>query len=625
MTPQRLAARVIGWQVVFSCGTALLVHYLIPFLFLLPENQGKTAASTLALAVLIAGCLSLAQGWSLIWARRRLLSHLANKKRNSYDQIELPKLNDDPWQIVNWWLYTGAAGITLAMTVLRPAVIPPYNAFTLGLFAIVIQAAATLPLLMLVRSNFVRVMEQVPAAVMGEIIDAQVRSGHLRGRTSRRLLAAFATPVAFLAVGSTLIAGAHIRALEETQRRETARKVVGSALAPLGLTESTRDDQADLAILGQLSKAGYMVSFQEESLQQQEIISANEGMVSLHLPLKKGSAEIRFVATPDWTLNWPSVFVALLALFAARSISLRLARSLSRDLLLANHGVQVLGTDAAMEGTRVMAPARFRAVADLGSAIGLLAERFRQFTSAQEDSIRARQSATRARGRFFASVSHDLKSPLNAILGFSELTLRDSIITAGQRESLDMILHRGRELLILIETILDAARVEAGQLKLVKKDEDLGELLELSLNKASALTSDAKVLTLFDLPHDIPLLTVDKLRFSQALATFMAHARRTAERESLRVLVQAEPKDEKPSLKRRRVTLHIEIPSSQFSARELESMLNPEQRPGQHRGLSLALRLAKSVIELHDGTVSVTGRTVTEPAFAIHMRARSGY
>src|SRR5262249_56857985 len=102
----------------------------------------------------------------------------------------------------------------------------------------------------------------------------------------------------------------------------------------------------------------------------------------------------------------------------------------------------------------------------LERAIELLAERFRVFARAQERAILAREAGTRTRGLFFASVSHDLKSPLNAILGFAELVRQDTL-TPGQAESLEVIDRRGRELLALIETILDAARVEAGQLALV--------------------------------------------------------------------------------------------------------------------------------------------------------------
>lgn len=624
MSPHTLATRVVGWQVAFSAMSALALHSLLPFFLLLPQEEGRVAALSLSLAVLIAGSISIAQGWSLVWARRRLLSSLTDEEKRADHQIELPKLNDDPWHIVNVWLYSGIGAVALSMTALRPDVIPPANALTLGLFATIILAAASLPLLLVVRRDFVRLMEQVPPQVMADIIDAQVRSGRLRGRTSRRLLAALATPVAFLAIGSALIAGAHVRSLDEESRRDTARSVVAAVLTP---SDKERTDVQELAgsleAIGALSYAGYSIRVVPEQVDS-VAMAVRQGVVDMKVPLGTQSAHVNFYSTSAWAVSWHAIPVALLALIGASWVGVMLARLLSGDLRMANHGVRMLGTDAALEGTRVMKPARFRAVAELGSAIELLSNRFRQFAQAQEKSIIAKESATRARGRFFASVSHDLKSPLNAILGFAELTRRDPMTNDSQRESLDMIIQRGRELLSLIETILDAARVEAGQLHLDIQDIAVPDLLERALDKAIDLTSDSDVLTRIDCPEDVPLVAVDALRFSQAVATFLAHARRTAERGSMRVLVDVEPRDEKPTLKKRKITLHIEIPSTAFSAKDLEGMLHPEQHPGQHRGLSLALRLAQSVLELHNAQVMVTGRTVQEPAFAITLRGRPG-
>jgi signal transduction histidine kinase len=333
---------------------------------------------------------------------------------------------------------------------------------------------------------------------------------------------------------------------------------------------------------------------------------------------------VEFFGTTQAPIVWQAVPIALLAVLLAVWVGVALGRSLSRDLRMANHGVRMLGTDAALEGTRVMRPARFQVVADLGRATELLASRFRTFAQAQVRAIEARGAATRARGRFFASVSHDLKSPLNAILGFAELCKRDLGTNAAQRESLELIASRGRELLALIETILDAARVEAGQLQLLMAEERLGDILEDAIDRARALTGGREVLVTLEVPDDAPSLVVDRLRLAQALSTFIAHAIRTAERSTVRVLVDASPRDARPSLRRRRVTIHVEVPSAQFSAQELEAMVSPERHPGQHRGVALALRLAKAIVELHGGRVSVTGRTVKEPAFAIELRGRPG-
>ena len=625
MTPRSLATRVVLGQLVFSVGVAGAFALLAPTLLLLNAEQARSSRIALSFALGFALVLSTTQAWSLIWTRRRLLSQLSDKGKRRHQHIEIPKLNDDPWHITNAWLFSGIFSILVAMTGLRPAAIPPALALTLSLFSAILLAAASLPFLVLVRRSFVRLVEQVPSDIMADIIDAQVRSGRLRGRTSRRLLAAIATPVGFLVIGSVLIVGAHLRASDEMMNQQGTQALVESALSPLDteLLLSLPDLPGTAESLAALSREGIRVQFLETPL---TFLSSNtrNGIVELLVPLGRSGARVLYPQTTGWPVNWMTIPAALTALMGAIWTGIALARLLSRDLRMANHGVRMLGTDAALEGTRVMRPARFQAVAELSQAIEMLADRFRQFAQAQARAVEAREAATRSRGRFFASVSHDLKSPLNAILGFAEITRADPDIGLAQQESLEMILRRGRELLILVETILDAARVEAGQLHLEFTDEQISDLVEQALTKASELTPESTIVTHLDLPSDLPPTSADRLRFSHALATFLAHARRTAERDSLRLLVECEQKPERPTLKKRKITLHIEIPSSKFSARDLESMLHPEQHPGQHRGLSLALRLAKSVIELHGGQVTVTGRTVAEPAFAITLFGRPG-
>jgi len=172
-----------------------------------------------------------------------------------------------------------------------------------------------------------------------------------------------------------------------------------------------------------------------------------------------------------------SVAVGLLAVLVAGALGALFGRALADDLANATRSVRLLGTENVMRGSAQIArPARFAVVADLGRAIEELTERFRVFAGAQERALDARAAAQRMRGLLFASVSHDLKSPLNAILGFAELVSQDEL-TAAQRESLELITKRGRELLGLIETILDAARVEAGQLNLTPRPTNVGRLV----------------------------------------------------------------------------------------------------------------------------------------------------
>jgi len=613
MISRELLFRVLARQALMTLLAGAAVASGPRFLLLMEGQSGRDASLLLSVAVLVGGSLSALQITGVVRARRRLLRQLEVRDR-PLDQIQLPKLNDDPWSIVNAWVVMTTSAVVLSTLLLRPASIPPSVTPTLGLFGSIIVAGLSLPLLVLVRAQFVRLMERVPPDVMADIVDAQVRSGRLRGRTSRRLISAILTPVAFLAVGSALIAGAHVRESGATATLETAVEAARLALAE-------PDEPSDLA-LAALSRHGFRVS--ESAEQPAYQVTTEQGLVMVEAPLPLGGFALEYLQRTEWPIDLTTVVLLILVVGAAGVVGMSLGRLLSRDLRMANRGVLTLGTDAALEGTRVMRPARFRVVIELGEAIELLANRFRLFAQAQERSIDARASATRARGRFFASVSHDLKSPLNAILGFAELCQREPDLNQHQRESLDLIVKRGRELLALIETILDAARVEAGQLRLELGEVDALDLLEAAVSKARELSSAEETMVTMEVHPDVPPLVVDELRMSQALATLVGHALRTAERGNLRVLVEAEERSPTLTLKRRRVNVHIEVPSTSFSAQELEAMLSPERHPGQHRGVALALRVAKSIIELHGGTLKVVGRTVSEPAFAVELRARPG-
>jgi signal transduction histidine kinase len=191
---------------------------------------------------------------------------------------------------------------------------------------------------------------------------------------------------------------------------------------------------------------------------------------------------------------------------------------------------------------------------------------------------------------------------LNAILGFTEIVRRAQPVTPGQLESLNLIERRGRELLALIETILDAARVEAEQLTLVLDPIDAKTVLEQAIVKGRDLGGDHDVQVVVEIAPGLGPLRVDRVRLPRALSTFIAHAMREAQSPAFRVT--AGPDGAK------RARLEIEVPSAQFSVSQIEAMLDPTSAPGAgaHRGPALALRLGRSIVKLHGGELSLTER-----------------
>src|SRR6185295_1950825 len=165
-------------------------------------------------------------------------------------------------------------------------------------------------------------------------------------------------------------------------------------------------------------------------------------------------------------------------------------------------------------------PMRYTQVAALNNAIDILAGRFRIFARAQERAIEARAAARKLRSLLFASVSHDLRSPLNSILGFAGL-VRQKPLSPAQRESLGFIEQSGRELLALIETILDMAKIEAGRMTLVRTHVSIGVVIAEAMRRSRLLAAARALEFEVDVADGLPRMVGDESRLTQALSAII--------------------------------------------------------------------------------------------------------
>ncbi len=604
----RTVRRVLVWQALFSLGTTALLSLAASDLLLLGHAVVTEATRRIALLGLIGGGLALLRTYVGLRRHRFVLRALALGSR-AIEPHELAELLKAPLRATLRWALPHLLCFAALATNLRPALLDRTTGISLSLLCAVITAAASLPLLVLIRAALLPAIESAPPEVMAEVVVEAQRVSRVRP-VPRRLIAAVATPVLFVALGSALIAGSHLRQSDEQSREETARAMARAALEPepglvrgAGLTEALE--------AGQRADFRARVSDERDNYRVQRV---GDGVVQLTAPLDSGSARIYFKASTLPVASLTALLISLAAALGAAAAGALLGRELLRDLSLATEGLSGLGTETRRGAAPPqLEPARFHQVAELTSAISQLTERFHEFARAQERAIDAREAARRMRGLFFASVSHDLKSPLNAILGFTEL-VRQEPLTSGQLESLEVIDRRGRELLALIETILDAARVEARQLSLMEADVSLAELLESARVKALDLGADHHAPIQLHVDEPAQLLSVDPVRAARALATLIGHAVRTRDTgEPVHVIARSSPS---------RVCVDIYVPSSLATAAGLEALLDPMRAGGarQHRGLALGLGLVRSVIRLHGGSVRALSSSRGHPKIRVLLR-----
>lgn len=153
----------------------------------------------------------------------------------------------------------------------------------------------------------------------------------------------------------------------------------------------------------------------------------------------------------------------------------------------------------------------------------------------------AAEAANQAKSTFLASVTHELRSPLNAILGFSELLKLNASLPSDQQEYIDMIHQSGEYLLTLITNILDMSKIEAGRTVLTPNPFDL-QMLLTSLENLFRLQARAKCLQLqIKCAPDVPrYIQTDEVKLRQVLINLVGNAIKFTQAGSVTVQVHLE-------------------------------------------------------------------------------------
>jgi CheY-like chemotaxis protein len=213
------------------------------------------------------------------------------------------------------------------------------------------------------------------------------------------------------------------------------------------------------------------------------------------------------------------------------------------------------------------------------------------------------EKANLAKSDFLSSMSHELRSPLNAILGFAQLMESDApTLTPAQNESIAQILQAGWHLLKLINEILDLAKVESGQIPLSQEPVSLAEvMLECQAMSEPQAQQHGIKLTFpqFSVPY---FVHADRTRVKQVLINLLSNAIKY-NREHGMVDVTCN----ESTLGRIRVS--IRDTGAGLPPEKLEHLFKPFNRLGQEvggeEGTGIGLVVAKRLVELMGGTIGV--------------------
>ncbi len=228
--------------------------------------------------------------------------------------------------------------------------------------------------------------------------------------------------------------------------------------------------------------------------------------------------------------------------------------------------------------------------------------------------------ANRAKSDFRASMSHELRSPLNAIIGFSDI-IQNRVLgpEAGDNytQYASDIHQSGRHLLGLINDILDLSKIEAGKFLLDEEDNDVSDLVNSALRLVEQRMAEKGLALRIDLPGDLPHLRADPGAVQQMLINLLTNSAEFTPAGGS-VAVQAKINGE------RQLTLSVTDTGVGIAPGDMALVMAPfgqakNVNTRDFSGTGLGIPIVQSLIELHGGSLVLESEPGTGTTASLHF------
>ena len=240
-------------------------------------------------------------------------------------------------------------------------------------------------------------------------------------------------------------------------------------------------------------------------------------------------------------------------------------------------------------------------------------------TQAREAALAEAERLASMRSQFLAQMSHELRTPLNGILGYAQIMRRNETLDERQIEGLNVIQQSGEHLLMLINDILEFAKIDAGRMELNPGDMALDRFLRTIVNIIGIKAEQKRLKFIVDIAPDLPgWIRGDEKRLRQVLLNLLANAVKFTDKGEVRLRVSMPVPDH----------LHFEISDTGvgIAPEYIERIFQPFEQVGDaHRraaGTGLGLSISRQLVRLMGGDIKVESELGRGSVFRFEIEAR---
>jgi PAS domain S-box-containing protein len=234
-----------------------------------------------------------------------------------------------------------------------------------------------------------------------------------------------------------------------------------------------------------------------------------------------------------------------------------------------------------------------------------------------QDNMKIAQAESKAKSEFLANISHDLRTPLNGILGYTQILVKDKTLDQKYKEQIQVIHKSGEHLLLLINDILDLSKIDAGKMQLQVTDFYFNDFLQRIVDICQILARKKKVQLKFMASQDCPVCVKgDEKRLRQVLLNLINNAIKFTQKGQVTFDV---------SRVNNLIRFVIKDTGVGIPKDKLEYIFEPfhqlTNQPVQSEGTGLGLAISRRIIQLMDSDIFVSSQ-VNEGSsfwFDIHL------